>query len=366
MNVAYSDGVPFPPSCRQPRGTRLATELLPVSGRHPQAQAVARPARASTATGSRCTRCPSPSPGQPNGNGGPTWENRAASPASRTGSSPPLPPRSRYGSTPPTVKVRSRPWSCSTAAAGSSATSTWPTDPIAPRRDTGCIVIAVNYQKAPEHRFPVPLDDCYAGFRWTVEHADELGLDPSRIGVAGDSAGGNLAAAVCLLARERGETQPAAQVLIYPALDPSLETDSAKNFGEGYGLTTEDMRWSWHQYVPGESKLFSPLVAPLRESSLEGLAPAVVVTAEFDILRDEGQTYAGRLAAAGNSAVRLHYDGAIHGFLWMAGAIDVCVECSPTYEPHSTASGPKESDLCLNLDVGTHHRSRMLMLMQPS
>jgi acetyl esterase len=190
---------------------------------------------------------------------------------------------------------------------------------------TRCIVIAVNYQKAPEHRFPIPLDDCYAGFRWTVEHADELGLDPSRIGVAGDSAGGNLAAAVCLLARQRGETQPAAQVLIYPALDPTLETDSAKNFAEGYGLTTGDMRWSWHQYVPGESKLFSPLVAPLRESSLEGLAPAVVVTAEFDILRDEGQTYARRLAAAGNSAVRLHYDGAIHGFLWMAGAIDVCV-----------------------------------------
>ena len=81
---------------------------------------------------------------------------------------------------------------------------------------TRCIVIAVNYQKAPEHRFPIPLDDCYAGFRWTVEHADELGVDPSRIGVAGDSAGGNLAAAVCLLARQRGETQPAAQVLIYP------------------------------------------------------------------------------------------------------------------------------------------------------
>jgi len=190
---------------------------------------------------------------------------------------------------------------------------------------TRCIVIAVNYQKAPEHRFPIPLDDCYAGFRWTVEHADELGLDPSRIGVAGDSAGGNLAAAVCLLARQRGETQPAAQVLIYPALDPNLETDSAKNFAEGYGLTTEDMRWSWHQYVPDETKLLSPLVAPLHETSLEGLAPAVVVTAEFDILRDEGQAYADRLAAAGNSAVRLDYDGAIHGFLWMAGAVDVCV-----------------------------------------
>jgi acetyl esterase len=190
---------------------------------------------------------------------------------------------------------------------------------------TRCIVIAVNYQKAPEHRFPIPLDDCYAGFRWTVEHADELGVDPSRIGVAGDSAGGNLAAAVCLLARQRGETQPAAQVLIYPALDPNLGTDSAKNFAEGYGLTTEDMRWSWHQYVPDETKLFSPLVAPLHESSLERLPPAVVVTAEFDILRDEGQAYAGRLAAAGNSAVRLDYDGAIHGFLWMAGAVDVCV-----------------------------------------
>jgi len=191
---------------------------------------------------------------------------------------------------------------------------------------TGCVVIAVNYQKAPEHPFPVPLDDCYAGYRWALTHADELGVDPSRIGVAGDSAGGNLAAAVCLMARQRGEPQPAVQVLIYPAVDPDLDTESAKEFAEGYGLTTEDMRWTWHQYVPDEAALYSAVAAPLHASSLHGLAPAVVVTAEFDILRDEGQAYAERLAADGNASIQLRYDGAIHGFLWMAGAVDVCVQ----------------------------------------
>ncbi len=189
---------------------------------------------------------------------------------------------------------------------------------------TGCVVIAVNYQKAPEHPFPVPLEDCYAGLRWASEHADELGVDPSRIAVSGDSAGGNLAAAVCLLARERGEAQPAAQVLIYPALDPDLDTASAAAYAEGYGLTTEDMRWSWTQYAPDEVTRHSPLVAPLRAPSLSGLAPAVVVTAECDILCDEGRRYAERLRDAGIPTVELHYPGAIHGFLWMGGAVDVC------------------------------------------
>ncbi len=191
---------------------------------------------------------------------------------------------------------------------------------------TGCVVVAVNYQKAPEHPFPVPLEDCYSGVRWTVEHAAELGVDPTRIAVAGDSAGGNLAAAVCLLARERGDEQPAAQVLIYPALDPDLDTASATAYAEGYGLSTGDMRWSWEQYAPDEATRHSPLVAPLRAPSLEGLAPAVVVTAEFDILCDEGRRYAERLRDAGNPVVLLHYPGAIHGFLWMGGAVDVCGE----------------------------------------
>jgi acetyl esterase/lipase len=187
---------------------------------------------------------------------------------------------------------------------------------------TGCVVVAVNYQKAPEHPYPVPLEDCYAGYRWTAEHADELGLDRARIGVAGDSAGGNLAAAVCLRARDLNEQPPAVQVLIYPALDPQLQTLSAAQFAEGYGLTTEDMRWSWRQYAPEERRRPDPLAAPAQASSLRGLPPAIVVTAGFDILRDEGQSYAERLAEAGVPTVPLHYEDSIHGFLWMAGRLE--------------------------------------------
>ena len=189
---------------------------------------------------------------------------------------------------------------------------------------TGCVVVAVNYQKAPEHPFPVPLDDCYAGLEWTRAHAEELSVDPARIGVFGDSAGGNLAAAVCLKAREMGAPQPAVQVLVYPATDWHLETTSAKEFADGYGLTTEDMRWSWTQYAPDAQERSEPLVSPLRAESLHDLAPAVVVTAEFDVLRDEGQLYADRLEAHGVPVVRHEYGGAIHGFLWMGAAVDEC------------------------------------------
>ncbi|WP_307783836.1 alpha/beta hydrolase [Streptomyces spinoverrucosus] len=189
---------------------------------------------------------------------------------------------------------------------------------------TGCVVVAVNYQKAPEHPFPVPLEDCCAGYAWTTEHARELGIDPARIGVAGDSAGGNLAAAVCLRARDLGERAPAAQVLVYPALDPGLDTASARDYAEGFGLTTEDMRWSWQQYAPDEEVRLSSWVSPSRASSLEGLPPAVVVTAGFDILRDEGLLYAERLAACGVPTVSLHYEDSTHGFLWIGGVLEVC------------------------------------------
>ena len=118
------------------------------------------------------------------------------------------------------------------------------------------------------------------------------------------------------------EQSPSVQVLIYPALDPRLTTESAKEFAEGYGLTTEDMRWSWRQYAPEEFRRPNPLVAPAQASSLRGLPPAIVVTAGFDILRDEGQSYAGRLSDAGVRTVPLHYEDSIHGFLWMAGRLE--------------------------------------------
>lgn len=189
---------------------------------------------------------------------------------------------------------------------------------------TGSVVVAVNYQKAPEHPYPVPLEDCYAGFAWAVAHADELGVDATRIGVVGDSAGGNLAAAVSLKALIEGGPMPAVQVLIYPALDWRLDTPSAREYAEGYGLSTEDMRWTWHQYAPESAMLSDPLVSPTQASSLAGLPPAIVVTAECDILRDEGQAYATRLADDGVPTTLLHYPGAVHGFLWMQGAVDTC------------------------------------------
>jgi acetyl esterase len=189
---------------------------------------------------------------------------------------------------------------------------------------TGCVVVSVNYQKAPEHRFPVPLDDCRAGFRWAVEHATELGIDPARIGVVGDSAGGNLAAAVCLQARDGGGAMPAAQVLIYPAVDWSLDTPSARECAEGYGLTTSDMAWSWQEYAPDPATRNHPLVSPLRATSHAGLPPAVVVTAGFDVLRDEGIAYVERLRADGVPVDHHHYPGTIHGFLWMRAAVDEC------------------------------------------
>lgn len=189
---------------------------------------------------------------------------------------------------------------------------------------TGCVVVAVNYQKAPEHPFPVPLDDCYAAYMWTVEHALELGVDASRIGVFGDSAGGNLAAAVSLKAQRAGSPGPAVQVLVYPAVDSSLATQSAMEFAEGYGLTTADMAWSWRQYAPDPAQRDDPLVSPCRADSLVGQPPAIIVTAGFDVLRDEGVAYAGMLEADGVSVTRLHYPGTIHGFLWMGGAVDEC------------------------------------------
>jgi acetyl esterase len=159
---------------------------------------------------------------------------------------------------------------------------------------TGCVVVAVNFQKAPEHPFPIPLDDC--------------------------------SAAVCLRARGAGGPAPAVQLLIYPAVDPALDTSSAREYAEGYGLSTADMRWSWEQYVPDPRDRSDPLVAPLRAEQLGGLPPAIVVTAEFDILRDEGLAYADRLEAAGVPVFRHHYDGTVHGFFSMGGAVDECAQ----------------------------------------
>jgi acetyl esterase len=175
-------------------------------------------------------------------------------------------------------------------------------------------VLSVDYRLAPEHRFPAAVDDAAAAFAWAAEHAGELGADAGRIGVAGDSAGGNLAAAVCLGARDGGGPAPAFQLLIYPAVDLTRRRPSRDLFADGLQLTDTDIEWYRRQYLPDEADLQNPLASPLLAESLEGLPPAHVATAGFDPLRDEGEDYARALTAAGVSATLRRHEGLVHGF----------------------------------------------------
>ena len=187
---------------------------------------------------------------------------------------------------------------------------------------TGRVVVSVNYQKAPEHPFPVPFDDCWAATLWTFENAETLDLDTSRIGVIGDSAGGNLAAAVALRARDEGAPSLAFQGLIYPAVDYGWDTGSALENAEGYLLQRESMRWFWNHYVPDSSLADDWRVSPLRAADHGGLPPAFIATAEFDPLRDDGRAYAAKLRDAGVPVSYSEYAGMIHGFYWMQGIAD--------------------------------------------
>ncbi len=187
---------------------------------------------------------------------------------------------------------------------------------------TGCVVVAVNYQKAPEHKFPTPLDDCYVTTQWVAEHAGELDIDPARIGVAGDSAGGNLAAAVAQKARDENGPALAYQLLIYPATDFDVDTPSSLANAEGYLLQREGMRWFWEHYLASPEDADNPHACPLRARDFSGLPPAFVATAGFDPLCDDGKRYATALRDAGVPVTYRHYEGMIHGFFWMAGVLD--------------------------------------------
>jgi len=187
---------------------------------------------------------------------------------------------------------------------------------------SGCTVVSVEYRLAPEHKFPAAAEDSYAATVWVAEHAAECGGDPTRLAVAGDSAGGNLAAVVALLARERGGPRIAFQLLVYPVTDCNYDTGSYTANAEGYFLTKASMVWFWDHYLSSAADAANPVASPLRAESLAGLPPALVITAEFDPLRDEGEAYAKRLEAAGVPVVCTRYDGVIHGFFGMGDALD--------------------------------------------
>ncbi|MEU9251818.1 alpha/beta hydrolase [Streptomyces sp. NPDC048270] len=187
-------------------------------------------------------------------------------------------------------------------------------------RAAGAAVVSVDYRRAPEHRFPAAAEDAYAALRWVGAHLVELGGDPRALVVAGDSAGGNLAAAALLLARERGGPAVALQVLVYPVLDAAQDSASYRTYAEGCFLTAAHLRWFWEQYLGPGGDGGHPLASPLR-ADLTGLPPAHLVLAGCDPLRDEGRAYRRRLAECGVPAVLDEHPGMFHGFLALAGVL---------------------------------------------
>jgi len=186
----------------------------------------------------------------------------------------------------------------------------------------GCVVASVDYRLAPESKYPVAARDSYAALRWLVADAARLGVDPRRVAVGGDSAGGNLAAVVALMACERGGPAIAHQVLIYPVTNHGLDTPSYHENATGYVLTREAMRWFWRHYLAREAQGREPYASPLLAPSLAGLPPALVITAECAPLRDEGEAYAARLRDAGVPVTLTRYAGMFHGFFRMTRLLD--------------------------------------------
>jgi acetyl esterase len=181
---------------------------------------------------------------------------------------------------------------------------------------SGCAVASVDYRLAPETPFPGPVEDCYFALRSLASEAQQLGIDATRLAVAGDSAGANLATATALMARDRGGPALRYQALIYPCIDPGCSSASQKEFATGYMLTREAMLWYWEQYLQSPADAANPLAAPAH-ANLGGLPPATLISAEFDPLRDEGEDYASRLRSAGVAVLGRRYLGMIHGFVSM-------------------------------------------------
>ena len=188
-------------------------------------------------------------------------------------------------------------------------------------KGAGCIVVSVDYRLAPEHKFPTPVEDCYAATKWIANNAALIGGDGARLAVGGDSAGGNLSAAVALMARDRGGPTIKFQLLVYPVTNYDLETGSYRANAEGYLLTRAGMKWFWDLYLNTANDGAMPYASPLRAANLANLPPALVITAEYDPLHDEGAAYADRLRAAGVKVVHNDYKGMIHGFFTLGYAL---------------------------------------------
>ncbi len=189
---------------------------------------------------------------------------------------------------------------------------------------SGCMVISVGYRLAPEHKFPAAPEDCYAATKWVYDNAASLDIDPMRIAVGGTSAGATLAAAVTLMARDRGGPSIAYQLLIYPATTSELTTASHTQFAKDgyYILSRADMEWFWNHYLAKAEDRTNPYACPAYAKSLAGLPPAFVITAEYDPLRDEGEAYAARLSTEGVSTILKRYEGVTHGFFGMPGLLE--------------------------------------------
>jgi acetyl esterase len=180
-------------------------------------------------------------------------------------------------------------------------------------------VVFPDYRRAPEAQYPSQIEEAYATAAWIVEHGSEHGLDSNRVAIAGDSVGGNMTIAVTLMAKERGGPSFAAQLLCYPVTDAGMDSGSYDQFAEGYFLSRAGMAWFWEQYLPDESRRGENLASPLRASTeeLAGLPPALVITGEADVLRDEGEAYATKLRAAGVAVTQTRYGGIIHDFVML-------------------------------------------------
>ncbi|KAB8060738.1 alpha/beta hydrolase fold domain-containing protein [Janthinobacterium sp. FT14W] len=184
---------------------------------------------------------------------------------------------------------------------------------------TGCVIFSVDYRLAPEHKFPVPLNDFYSALCWVAQHGAALGIDVNRLAVGGDSAGGNLAAAAALMARDQAGPALAHQLLLYPALDFAFDTPSYQRYADGHSLTREAMRFCWSAYLNEPAEGAQPYAAPLRATSLKDLPPATVLVCEYDPLHDEGEAYARYLRDDGVAAQCVQLDGMIHASMHMLG-----------------------------------------------